>query len=153
MELKEKERTALEDLQTQEKSCIDKYELYANQANDSVLKDLFNDLAQKEQKHYDSITSVLNGEEVPQSNCNCEDGGNYEPKATYSCGEESEEKTKDCFLATDCIASEKLVSGEYNTNVFIFENAGIRKLLADILVEEQNHAQMLWKYKMANCMA
>ena len=41
MILKEKERAALEDLQTQEKSCVEKYEKYANQAKDPELKSLF----------------------------------------------------------------------------------------------------------------
>ena len=64
-----------------------------------------------------------------------------------------EEKQNDAFLATDCIATEKLVSGEYNTDVFVFGESGVRKLLADIQVEEQNHAEMLYKYKMANGMS
>ena len=51
------------------------------------------------------------------------------------------------------IATEKLVSGEYNTDVFVFGDSGVRKLLADIQVEEQNHAEMLYKYKMANGMS
>jgi Mn-containing catalase len=45
------------------------------------------------------------------------------------------------------------VSGEYNTNVFVFADAAIRKLLADIQIEEQNHAEMLFKYKTVNAMA
>ena len=60
--------------------------------------------------------------------------------------------TYTAFLATDCIGTEKLVSGEYNTNVFAFGNTEVRKLLADIQVEEQNHAEMLSKYKMVNGM-
>jgi Mn-containing catalase len=64
-----------------------------------------------------------------------------------------DDKQADCFLATDCIATEKLVSGEYNTNVFVFADAAIRKLLADIQIEEQNHAEMLFKYKTVNAMA
>lgn len=39
------------------------------------------------------------------------------------------------------------------TQVFAFGDSGVRKLLADIQVEEQNHAEMLYKYKMANNMA
>ena len=62
------------------------------------------------------------------------------------------DKQEDCFLATDCIASEKLVSGEYHTDVFVFEEPDVRKLLADIQVEEQNHAEMLYKYKTVNSM-
>ena len=37
MILKEKERTTIEDLQTQEKSCIEKYGRYAQQAKDPEL--------------------------------------------------------------------------------------------------------------------
>ena len=85
-------------------------------------------------------------------NCNDSDGKNYNPTATYSLAE-SEDKKNDCFLATDCIGTEKLVSSEYNTDVFVFADPGVRKLLADIQVEEQNHAEMLYKYKTVNSMS
>ena len=39
----------------------------------------------------------------------------YQPKGSYSKSEESEDKKNDCFLATDSIGTEKLVSGEYNS--------------------------------------
>ena len=42
--LKEKEKTAVEDLQTQEKSCMEKYRRYEQEAKDPVLKDLFHQL-------------------------------------------------------------------------------------------------------------
>ena len=64
----------------------------------------------------------------------------------------SEDKNEDCFLATDCIGTEKMVSNEYNSDVFVFEDTDVRKVLADIQVEEQNHAEMLWKYKTVNGM-
>ena len=73
MILKEKERTTIEDLQTQEKSCIEKYGRYAQQAKDPELKNLFQTLQQKEREHYDSLDRVLRGE-VPQCNCNDSDG-------------------------------------------------------------------------------
>ena len=38
----------------------------------------------------------------------------------------SEDKKADCYLATDCIGTEKLVSGEYNSDVFVFGNSDIR---------------------------
>lgn len=152
MVLKEKERAAVEDLQTQEKTCIEKYGKYAQQAKDTELKNLFTTLQKKEQEHYDSLDQVLSGT-VPDSNVNDSDGKNYEPKATYDSLTNSEDKKHDAFLATDCIATEKLVSGEYNNDVFIFQDSKLRKLLADIQVEEQNHAEMLYKYKVANGMA
>lgn len=135
----------------QGKSCIEKYGRYAQQAKDPELKNLFQTLQQKEREHYDSLERVLNGE-VPQCNCNDSDGRDYQPKATYTAMSSPEDKQQDAFLATDCIATEKLVSGEYNSEVFAFGDSGVRKLLADIQVEEQNHAEMLYKYKTVNGM-
>ena len=152
MVLTEKEATTIKDLQTQEMSCINKYDKYSKDAHDPVLKDLFTELKKEEQQHYDSLQQVLTGK-VPSCDCNDDKGRNYDPKATYEQMVNSQEKKDDCFLATDCIASEKLVSGEYNSNVFVFGDSDVRKLLADIQIEEQNHAEMLWKYKTVNGMS
>ena len=151
MMLKEKELTAIQDLQTQEKTCVEKYHRYHEEAKDAVLKDLFSTLEKKEQQHYDSLEQVLNGS-VPSCDCNDKDGQEYAPTPTYQITDMTEEKKNDCFLATDCIGTEKMVSSEYNTNVFIFSEPPVRKLLADIQIEEQNHAEMLYKYKMVNNM-
>lgn len=154
MVFKEKEKNALEDLVTQEKSCVQKYTNYAEQAKDPVLKDLFTQLKEEEQKHLQSLKQVLAGEGIPSCDCNDSEGADYKPTATYEPNDnQSEDKKADCFLATDCIATEKLVSSEYNNDVFVFGNTAIRKLLADIQIEEQNHAEMLWKYKTVNGMA
>ena len=98
------------------------------------------------------IQQVLDGS-VPACDCNDTQGKDYEPKVTYGTLDNSEDKKHDAFLATDCIGTEKLVSGEYNTDVFAFANTALRKLLADIQIEEQNHAEMIYKYKTANGMA
>lgn len=152
MVLSQKETAALKDLQTQEKSCIEKYARYSQEANDRVLKALFESLSKEEQKHYDSLQQALNGQCPTDIDCNDCKGEYYQPRATYTADNNSIEKQKDCFLATDCIGTEKLVSGEYNNDVFIFGDTNIRKLLADIQIEEQNHAEMLWKYKTVNSM-
>ena len=123
MILKEKERTVIQDLQTQEKSCIEKYGKYAQQARDPELKSLFQTLQKKEQEHYDSLSQVLSGT-VPQVNCNDSDGRDYQPKAAYTSVMSSEDKEHDAFLATDCIGTEKLISGEYNSDVFAEEASG-----------------------------
>ena len=91
MILKEKERTVIQDLQTQEKSCIEKYGKYAQQAKDPELKNLFQTLQKKEQEHYDSLSQVLSGT-VPQVNCNDSDGRDYQPKAAYTSVMSSEDK-------------------------------------------------------------
>ena len=152
MILTEKETNAIEDLKTQEQACIEKYTKYSNQAKDPVLKELFEEIARDEQKHFDSLDQVIKGK-VPSVDCNDSKGKNYNPAATYDSLGNSEDKKADCYLATDCHGTEKLVSGEYNSDVFVFGNSDIRKLLADIQIEEQNHAEMLWKYKTANGMA
>lgn len=151
MVLSEKETAALKDLQTQEQSCIEKYTRYSQEAKDEQLKDLFKQISQDEQKHYASLGQVLNGC-VPSVDCNDSKGRNYQPTAHYTPNDNSPEKKNDCFLVTDCIGTEKLVSGEYNNDVFIFGDSSVRKLLADIQIEEQNHAEMLWKYKTTNSM-
>ena len=152
MILTEKEATSIQDLQTQEETCIKKYEKYEQQAHDTELKSLFQRLKKEEQTHYDSLGQVLKGS-VPSCNCNDSDGKDYQPKRTYDQMTNSEEKKEDCFLATDCIGTEKLVSSEYNTNVFTCSDSEVRKLLADIQIEEQNHAEMLYKYKQVNGLA
>ena len=58
MILKEKERSVIEDLQTQEKSCVEKYGKYAEQARDPELKNLFRNIQQEEQKHYESLSMI-----------------------------------------------------------------------------------------------
>ncbi len=152
MVLTEKETAAIKDLQTQEQTCIEKYGRYGKEAKDPVLVNLFSDLQKEEKEHYDSLGQVLSGT-VPSCNCNDSKGKEYQPKATYGANINSEDKKLDCFLATDCIGTEKLVSSEYNSDVFVFGDPGVRKLLADIQVEEQNHAEMLYKYKTVNGMS
>ena len=152
MVLTDKEMATIQDLHTQELSCVEKYKRYGQEAKDPVLRDLFEDLEKKEQKHVDSLEQVLNGS-VPCCNVNDREGKEYAPKATYDSLTNSDDKKNDCFLATDSIGSEKMVSGTYNTDVFVFGDSDLRKLLADIQVEEQNHAEMLYKYKTVNGMA
>jgi spore coat protein CotF len=151
MILKEKEKQAICDLKAQEETCIEKYSRYSKEAKDPVLKDLFHNLMKDEQKHHQSLEQVLDGT-VPSCDCNDTQGKDYAPKATYDSMTWSEDKRADSFLATDCIGTEKYVSSEYNTNVFTFGDTSVRKLLADMQVEEQNHAEMLYKYKTVNGM-
>ena len=137
MILNEMEKQHIQDLKAQEETCIEKYSRYKEQAKDPVLKELFQTLQENEQQHYQSLEQVLTGK-VPSCDCNDSAGKEYMPKNTYEPMSSNEEK---------------YVSSEYNNNVFAFANTQIRKLLADIQVEEQNHAEMLYKYKTVNGMA
>ena len=151
MVLTEKETTTIQDLITQEESCIEKYKRYSKEAKDPVLAALFSEIQSYEQQHHDTLNQILTGT-VPSTNCNCSEGASYNPTATYDSMTNSEDKKNDCFLVTDCIGTEKLVSGEYSSNVFNFSDSKVRKALADIQIEEQNHAEMLYKYKTVNGM-
>ncbi len=152
MQLTEKETTVIKDLQTQEKTCIEKYRFYEESAHDRQLKDLFHQIGDEEQEHFDSLGQVLKGD-VPQVEAATTGTEGYSPSTTYSSTDNSEEKQHDQFLCTDSIATEKLVSSTYNTDLFQFAATNIRKLLNHIQTEEQNHAEMIYKYKTANGMA
>lgn len=152
MQLTEAETTVIKDLQTQEKTCVEKYRFYENSANDRQLKDLFHRIGNDEQEHLDSLTEVLKGN-VPTVQAAQTGTQGFTPTGTYSSGDNSEEKKHDEFLCTDSIATEKLVSSTYNNDLFSFAATNVRKLLNHIQTEEQNHAEMIYKYKTANGMA
>lgn len=152
MQLTEQEKTVIKDLQTQEQSCIDKYRFYESSAKDPELKNLFHRIGDEEQEHFDSLADVLKGD-VPKVEAARSGMEGYTPTATYSTSDNSEDKRHDQFLCTDCIATEKLVSGTYNNELFAFGASAVRRLLNHIQTEEQNHAEMIYKYKTANGMA
>lgn len=151
MQLTEKENNVIKDLQTQEKTCVEKYRFYEQSANDTRLKELFHRIGDEEQEHFNSLGQVLRGE-VPNVAAAKSGMEGYRPEATYSSGDNSEEKRHDQFLCTDCIATEKLVSSTYNDDVFRFSATNVRKLLNHVQTEEQNHAEMIYKYKTTNGM-
>lgn len=152
MTLTEQETTVIKDLQTQEKTCVEKYRFYENSARDQKLKELFRQIGDEEQEHFDSLGQVLKGE-MPTVKSATSGSEGYSPSVTYSSADNSEDKKHDEFLCTDCIATEKLVSSTYNSDLFKFAASNVRKLLNRIQTEEQNHAEMIYKYKTANSMA
>ena len=77
----------------------------------------------------------------------------YQPKATYTASSNQADKQHDALLCSDSIGNEKMVSADYNTNLFHFGSGEVRKLLNHIQTEEQEHAEMIYKYKKANAMA
>lgn len=59
LQLTQKEILHLQDALEHEQICIKKYNNYANQTQDTELATLFNDLANNEQQHVDTITQIL----------------------------------------------------------------------------------------------
>ena len=54
-----KELTALSDLLSMEENLVAKYRAYACQTTDTALKDQFEQVAQRHQRHYDELYSQL----------------------------------------------------------------------------------------------
>jgi spore coat protein CotF len=69
-QLSQKERMFLEDLKTEEDLCVTKYTSYAQQAQDPQLSQLFNQIANAEQQHYNTINQLIqsNGQSGGQQN-------------------------------------------------------------------------------------
>ena len=59
--LTSKELTALEDHLAMEQNIISKYKMYSQTATDSEIKDKCGCIANKHQKHYDTLISQLKG--------------------------------------------------------------------------------------------
>lgn len=152
MILTEKETSILKDLQTQEKVCMEHYNLCANTAKDGGLKDLFTQIAKDEQEHFQTISKMINGEipSVPQTASKAD---SYHPTAAYDSSSNQIDKQHDALLCSDSIGNEKMVSADYNSSLFQFGSSEIRKMLNHIQTEEQEHAEMIYKYKQQNSMA
>lgn len=155
MILSEKENTILKDLQTQEKVCMEHYNLCASAAKDGCLKDLFTQIAKDEQDHYHFLGQLIDGDmpSYKSADSAASKASSYQPKAAYGAGADQKDKQHDALLCSDSIGNEKMVSSDYNTNVFQFGNSEVRKFLNHIQTEEQEHAEMIYKYKQANSMA
>lgn len=147
MTLTQKETQLLQDLKSQEKLCVDKYNKYAGMACDQQLKQLFTDIAASEQTHYDTLNQMSNGT-VPMTS-----GGNSKAPSGFkasSCDEANKEQ--DRYLCHDLLSTEKYVSSTYNTSVFEFSDDGMRNALNHIQSEEQQHGKALYDYMKANGM-
>ena len=66
---------------------------------------------------------------------------------------ENADKKHDALLCSDSISSEKYVSSAYNNDLFSFASPKVRQILNHIQTEEQQHAEMIYRYKTANQMA
>ncbi len=175
--LTNKERTLLQDLQSHEEICIQKYNNYANQTNDQQLQQIFQNLAQKEQKHYDTISQILQGQipNMQQGQQGQQQQGQQQNQQntggmamSMGAGGQNQQQTmfsnqnnpmtnamgneKEASLCHDMLMTEKYVSSAYNTIIFEMTNAQIRQALQHIQQEEQQHGEELFNYMNANGM-
>ena len=151
MQLTQKETSLIKDLKDQEKLCVDKYRRYANAAHDPQLKTLFSQIADTEQGHYDTLSSIESGNTPSMSGNASPVGKGQSFSATYGMAD-TQEKQDDCYLCSDLLATEKHTAGLYNTCVFEFAQPPLRQILNHIQTEEQQHGLKIYEYMSANGM-
>lgn len=151
-QLNQKERMLLQDQKYHEQLCIEKYTKYANEAQDSELKQLFQTHASHEQKHYDTISQILSGQ-VP--NINQQQGQQNRSFQAQNYGMISQNTSfnqNDASLANDMLTTEKYISGTYDTAIFEIRDTNIRQVLNHIQKEEQQHGADLYNYMQSHGM-
>lgn len=141
--LTQKEKFLLEDQKKHEELCIKKYNNYANQAQDPQLKQIFTSHAQQEQEHLNTINQILNGQVPNMNQQQNTQNQNTQNQPTMQNGMVNQ---NDADLCTDVLATEKFVSGTYDTAIFEFRNKNIRQALNHIQKEEQEHGESIYNY-------
>lgn len=148
LNLSQKEKMLLQDQQNHEKICIEKYQSYANQAQDPQLKQLFNSYAQQEQQHLNTITQMLSGQ-IPTMSSSQQQGQQQNQSNMQNSTSASSSQTasqNDNTLCTDMLMTEKFVSGAYDTAIFEFADPNARQALNHIQKEEQKHGEGIFQY-------
>lgn len=143
--LSQKERLLLEDQKKHEEVCIQKYTSYASQAQDPQLKQLFNNHAQHEQQHLNTVNQILAGQ-VPNMQSQSQQQG--QQSNIYNQGQPAMGLTNanDAVLCNDLLMTEKYVSGAYDTAIFEMTDTNVRKALNHIQKEEQQHGEDIFNY-------
>lgn len=139
--LSQKERLLLEDLKSHEEICILKYSNYANQAQDTQLKQLCKNNEQIERTHLDTINQLLNCT-VPQMNQQQNQNSTQNPEVA----KQTQSNISDKDICSDLLMAEKYVSGTYDTAIFEFKDTEVRDVLNHIQKEEQKHGESIFKY-------
>jgi spore coat protein CotF len=151
--LTQKERMLLEDEKSNEQMCVQKYNKYANQAQDPQLKQLFQSLSSVEQQHLNTVTQILNGQ-VPSTN----QGGQgqqqqQQQQPAMQAGQSGGTYNQnDAELCTDMLSTEKFVSSTYNSTIFECLDTNVRQALNHIQKEEQQHGEALFNYMQSHGM-
>ena len=139
--LSQKERMSLEDQKSHEQICIEKYSNYANQAQDSQLKQICKANEQVERNHLDTINQLLSGN-IPQMNAQQNQNTMQNTNTTATAVSNISDKD----MCSDLLMTEKYVSGTYDTTIFEFRDTAVRDVLNHIQQEEQKHGESIFKY-------
>lgn len=142
--LSQKETMLLQDQQKHEELCIQKYQNYARQAQDPQLKQLFNSLEQHEQQHLNTVNQLLSGQ-VPNMQQGQQNQSQFE-QAMQQNNNSGQANQNDIVMCNDMLATEKYISGTYDTTIFECTNANARQALNHIQKEEQQHGEAIYNY-------
>ena len=163
-QLSQKEKMFLQDLKSEEELCVTKYKEYAQQAQDSQLSQLFNKLASEEQKHYDSINQMLQGNMSGQSQGQQKQSSSQAGQSGQSAGgsmnvpkvlsaelngqgsQNASGSNSDKTLLHEMLSLEKYVSGAYDTSIFESAQPAVRQTLQGIQKDEQSHGEQIFQY-------
>ncbi len=139
--LSQKEKMLLEDQKSHEQICIEKYNKYAGQAQDSQLKQIFQTNGQQERTHLDTLNQLLSGK-IPDMNQQQNQSAAQAPNLSQpgACG------LSDQDMCSDVLMTEKYVSGTYDTAIFECRDTNVRDVLNHIQKEEQKHGEAVFQY-------
>jgi len=146
--LTQKEQLLLQDQKKHEELCVQKYQNYAQQAQDPQLKQLFSSLAQKEQQHLNSVNQILNGQ-IPNMQQNQQQQQPQQQQAQmFTSGQmqRAMASRQDIDLCNDMIVTEKYISSTYDNTIFECTNSNVRQVLNHIQKEEQQHGEAIFNY-------
>ena len=152
LQLSQKEKQLLQDQQSHEKICIQKYQNSAEQASDPQLKQLFQSYAQQEQQHLNTLTSILSGQVPSMSQGQQSQQSQQSSTQATSATSSSAASQADAMLCSDMLMTEKFVSGAYDTAIFESADSSVRQALNHIQKEEQKHGEGIYNYMSSNGM-
>ncbi|MDW7675171.1 MAG: spore coat protein [Bacillota bacterium] len=132
--LTQKEQRFLQEALKHEEVCIAKYGQYANQVKDPKIKQMFQQLQQKEQQHYQTISGLLGQNAANQQM----QAGGQQMNQNQGGGQISEQD-----ILQDMLMTEKYVSDSYNMTVLDSLNQQMRQQMQHIQNEEQQHANQI----------
>lgn len=163
-QLTQKERTLLQDQMAHEEICIRKYTGYANLTKSQELRNMFYELAQEEQNHYDTLSRYLGHHGKQQMGTQRQDlrkPDTHFETASFddqthqwsAYGQQPQQAqqgqtgtTDDAAICQDMLMTEKYISGTYDTTVFESVNPQLRKELQKIQDDEQKHGEKIFNY-------
>ncbi len=111
--------------------------------SDPQLKQSSRAWPQKEQEHLNSSNQIFTGQ-IPNVQ-----QGQQQQQAHFQApnmGQTGMVNQKDADLCQDMLSTEKYISQAYDTAIFEFKDANIRKVLNHIQTDEQQHGDQIFNY-------